>query len=288
MQNKIVVITGANSGIGKATAVQLAQKGAHVVMVCRSQEKGEAALQEIITATGNKKVDLLLCDLAAQESIKQLGENIRQHYDKIDVLINNAGGIFGKRQLSPEGLEYTFALNHMGYFLTTHELLDLLRAGDMKRIINVSSLAHKFVSRLDWDNIQGEQAYGQLYNYGLSKLFNIWFTQSLSKMLVNEGITVNCLHPGTVNTGFGRSAGGFFKSLVSVGARFLSSPKSGAATSVFLATAPEVQGVSGCYYSNKKQARISKLAQNEDYAQQLWEISMQLGKLVKFGTHETP
>ena len=286
MQNKIVVITGANSGIGKATALEIAKMGAHVVMVCRSAERGEAAMKEVIEMSGNQKVDLMLCDVASQESIKVFGAAFRKNYSHIDVLINNAGGIFGKRQLSPEGLEYTFALNHMGYFLLTHELLDLVRAGDTKRIVNVSSLAHKLVLKMDWDNIQGEKTYGQLYNYGLSKLFNIWFTQELSKKLESEGITVNCLHPGTINSGFGSTAGGFFKRLVSFGGRFLNSPKKGAATSVFLATSSDVQGKTGDYYSNKRKAKISAMAQKESEAKHLWELSMELGKLEEYGVLE--
>lgn len=286
MQDKIIVITGANSGIGKATAQQLAKEGAHIVLVCRSQERGEAAMQEIEKATGNKKIDLMLCDVASQESIKAFGAAFRQNYDRIDVLINNAGGIFGKKQLSPEGLEYTFALNHLGYFLVTHELLDLVRAGETKRIINVSSLAHKLVLKIDWDNLQGEKSYGQLYNYGLSKLFNIWFTQELSNRLSSEGITVNCLHPGTVNTGFGSTAAGFFKRLVNLGARFLLPPNKGAATSVYLASSSDVQGISGHYFSNRRRSKISKIAQKEEYAKRLWELSMQLGKLETYGIIE--
>jgi NAD(P)-dependent dehydrogenase (short-subunit alcohol dehydrogenase family) len=286
MQDKIVLISGANSGIGKASALELAKKGAHVVMLCRSQERGQAAMQEIINESGNPKVDLMLCDLASQDSIKEFGKLFRENYDHLDVLLNNAGGIFGKRKLSPDGLEYTFALNHMGYFLLTHELMSSLKLGEMKRIVNVSSLAHQFVRQFDWGNAQGERSYSQLYNYGLSKLFNIYFTKSLAKKYKAEGITANSLHPGTINTGFGDTAAGFFKRLVNVGRRFLTSAEKGARTSVYLASDPAIGEVSGAYYRNRKLATPSKLARDESKADQLWEISMQLAKLDVYGLVE--
>jgi NAD(P)-dependent dehydrogenase (short-subunit alcohol dehydrogenase family) len=246
-------------------------------------ERGEAARKEIIAASGNQNVDLFCCDLASHESIKSFSEAFRQKYSHIDVLINNAGGIFGKRELSPDGFEYTIGINHLGYFLTTHYLLDLLKAGEMKRIVNVSSLAHKFVLNIDWDNLQGEKSYGQLYQYGLSKLFNIYFTKELARQLATDGITVNCLHPGTVNTGFGSTAGGFFKRLVNLGRSLLTPADKGAETSVFLASSPEVKDISGEYFSNKKKAATSKLAKNEEIARRVWDKSLEWTKIQEFG-----
>jgi len=283
VKNKIVLISGANSGIGKATASALAKEGAQVVMLCRSFERGEAARKEIIATSGNQNVDLLCCDLASHESIKSFSEAFRQKYSHIDVLINNAGGIFGKKELSSDGFEYTVGLNHLGYFLTTHYLLDLVKAGEMKRIVNVSSLAHKFVFNIDWNNLQGEKSYGQLYQYGLSKLFNIYFTKELANRLQADSIAVNCLHPGTVNTGFGSTAGGFFKRLVNLGRSFLTPPNKGAETSVFLASSPEVKRISGEYFSNKKKAATSKLAKNEEFARRLWDKSLEWTKIEEFG-----
>ncbi len=283
MQNKIIVISGANSGIGKSTATQLAAQGAHIVMVCRSKERGEAAREEIEKSLKNASIDLMLCDLASQESIADFGAAFREKYDRVDVLVNNAGGIFGQRVLSSNGLEYTLALNHMGYFLFTHELLPVLRRAASARIVNVSSLAHKMVRSINWENIQAEKNYNQLYQYGLSKLFNIWFTQELAKMLQSETITANALHPGTVNTGFGSTAGGFFKRLVSLGARFLMTADKGAATSVYLASNPQVAQESGQYFSSSRRASISKLAKNEAAAQKLWQLSLEWGKIEDYG-----
>lgn len=286
MQDKIVLISGANSGIGKATALELAKQGAHVVMLCRSQERGQSAMQEIIQQTGNQKVDLMLCDLASQESIKEFGAHFRANYPHLDVLVNNAGGIFGKRKLSPDGLEYSFALNHMGYFLCTHELMPALLEGEMKRVVNVSSFAHQFVRKLDWGNIQGERSYNQLYNYGLSKLFNIYFTKSLAEKYKDVGIISNSLHPGTINTSFGDTAVGFLKRLINLGRRFLTSPQKGAKTSVFLASDPSVDGISGEYYRNAKVKKPSKLAREKEKAEQLWQISLELAKIDSYGQIE--
>jgi NAD(P)-dependent dehydrogenase (short-subunit alcohol dehydrogenase family) len=283
MKDKIVLISGSNSGIGKATAIALAKSGAQIVMQCRSLERGEVARLEIIKESGNSNVDLMLCDLSSHDSIRKFNEEFRQKYQHIDVLINNAGGIFGKKEMTSDNLEYTIGLNHMGYFLNTHYLLDLLKAGEMKRIVNVSSLAHKFVMRLDWDNLQGEKSYGQLYQYGLSKLFNIHFTKELARRYQADGITVNCLHPGTVNTGFGNSGSSFFKKLVELGRRFLTPADKGAATSVFLASAPEVKNISGEYFSNKKIASISKIAKSDEYARKIWDKSLEWSKIEEFG-----
>ena len=208
---------------------------------------------------------------------------MHQKYHKIDVLVNNAGAIFGKKILSPDSREYTVGLNHMGYFLNTHYLLDLVKAGDMKRIVNVSSLAHKFVYSIDWNNLEGEKSYGQFYQYGLSKLFNIYFTRELSKRFESEGIITNCLHPGTVNTGFGNSGSNFFRRLVDLGRRFLTAPDKGAETSVFLASAPEASLHKGQYFVNKKIASLSKLAQKNDIAEKVWEKSLEWAGIHEFG-----
>jgi len=283
MKNKIVLVSGANSGIGKATATALAKQGAEVILQCRNEEKGIEAKKEIIAESGNDNVVLMLCDLASQESIKNFSDEFRKKYDRIDVLVNNAGGIFGKKISSPDNREYTLGLNHMGYFLNTHYLLDLVLAGEMKRVVNVSSLAHKFVLKIDWDNLEGEKTFGQFYQYGLSKLFNIYFTTELSKRYETEGIISNCLHPGVVNTGFGNSGSNFFKRLIDLGRRFLTPADKGAETSVFLASAPEATNFKGVYFANKKPAKMSKLAQNEDIAAKVWEKSLEWAGIEQFG-----
>ncbi len=286
MQSKIIVITGANSGIGKATATGLAQQGATIVMVCRSAERGEAARQEVIKSSSNANVFLELCDLSSHESIKDCAKRIRANYDYIDVLINNAGAIFGEHQLTEDGLERTFGLNHMGYFLFTHYMLDLVKAGNAKRIVNVASLAHKMAGAIPWGDLQLKNVkYRQFPAYAWSKLYNIYFTKILAKKLADEqtGITVNCLHPGTVYTGFGGSGSKFFAALVKVGGPLLAKPKSGAKTSIYLATSPQVETVTGTYFAHRRKASISAQAKSRANAERLWDKSMELAGFEVYG-----
>jgi NAD(P)-dependent dehydrogenase (short-subunit alcohol dehydrogenase family) len=286
MQSKVVVITGANSGIGKATAVELAQQGATIVMVCRSKERGEAARQDVIKASSNSSVFLELCDLSSHDSIKECSKRIHESYTYIDVLINNAGAIFGNHKLTVDGLEQTFGLNHMGYFLFTHYMLDLVKAGAVKRIVNVASLAHKMAGQIPWGDLQLKNAkYRQFPAYASSKLYNIFFTKVLAKKLLNEGsdITVNCLHPGTVYTGFGGSGSKFFARLVKIGGRFLAKPEDGAKTSIYLATSPKVDHITGGYFAHRKKAKITKTAQSMEFAQRLWDKSMELAGFEEYG-----
>lgn len=283
--NKIVVITGANSGIGKETALALAKEGNQVVLVCRNTEKGKAAQEEIIKNSNNKEVDLMLCDFSSQASIRDFGAAFRSKYSAVDILVNNAGAIFGDYTKTVDGIERTVAVNHLGYFLVTHELLDLIKKGTAKRIVNVSSLAHTFVRTLDFDNLQGEKSYKQMTNYGLSKLMNIYFTKVLSQKMLEEktGITVNCLHPGTVYTGFGNSGSKFFQKLIKIGGPLLMSPQKGARTSIYLATSPEVKDTTGEYFIKKKVKKTTKLAQNMDYAQRIWDWTKSLTDVQDFG-----
>lgn len=286
MTAPLIVITGANSGIGKATALALAKKGNRIVMVCRNEARGMAAQKDIIAGSGNKEVYLELCDLASHASIKACSELMHQKYKAIDVLINNAGGIFGAHELTEDGLERTFGLNHMGYFLFTHYMLDLVKAGREKRIISVASLAHKMVFNIPWGDLQLRNVnYRQFQAYGLSKLYNIYFTKILAQKMLDEktGIIVNCLHPGSIYTGFGASGSKAFAKLVEIGGRFLPKPKTGAKTSVYLATAAEVAEVTGVYYAHGKKAGISKLAKNKEAAQRIWDKSLELAKIESYG-----
>lgn len=286
MQNKTILITGSNSGIGKYTAISLAKKGAKIIMVCRSQERGEAARQDIIKESGNNNIMLELCNLSSMKDIKTASERLRSTYSHIDVLINNAGAIFGHQQLTEEGLERTFALNHMGYFLFTHYMLDLVKKGTDKRIVNVASLAHSFPRSVPWEDLQfNNRKYKQLHVYGLSKLYNIYFTKVLAEKMEKEqtGITVNCLHPGTVYTGFGASGSNFFAKLVKIGGPLLATPQNGAKTSVYLASSPAVANENGAYFAHRKKAKITKLARNENNQQKLWDISMSLAGIKEYG-----
>lgn len=288
--NSIILITGANSGIGKATAIELARQGATIIMVCRNETKGKQAQEEIIKTSTNKNVFLELCDLSSHASIKALNQKIRSTYSHIDILINNAGAIFGEHGLTGDGLERTFGVNHMGYFLLTHYLLDWVKKGKHKRIVNVASLAHTFPKAIPWGDLQQKNIkYRQMITYGLSKLYNIYFTQILAKQMTNDqtGITVNCLHPGTVYTGFGGSGSKLLSGLIKIGGPLLAKPKNGAKTSVYLATSPKVSNITGTYFAHRRKARLSSLARNGANAQRLWDKSMELAGFNTYGVVES-
>jgi NAD(P)-dependent dehydrogenase (short-subunit alcohol dehydrogenase family) len=275
------MVTGANSGIGKVTAAVLASMGATVVMVCRSRERGEAARQSVVTESGNKNVVLLLADLSSMASTRAMVDAFKARHDRLDVLVNNAGALFNSYQESVDGLEMTFALNHMGYFLPTVLLLDLLKASAPARIINVSSDAHR-AGKVDFDDLQNRKKYSAFGVYAESKLENVLFTKELARRLDGAGVTVNALHPGFVRTNFGNNAtGNGFASMV---LRLLSkliaiTPEQGAETSIYLASSPEVAGVSGAYFDKKKAVKPANQANDEAAARRLWAESERLSRL---------
>jgi NAD(P)-dependent dehydrogenase (short-subunit alcohol dehydrogenase family) len=276
LHNKLIMITGANAGIGKVAALELAKQGHHIVMVCRSRERGAVAQAEIKAVSGSERVDLLIADLSVQADIHQLAAEFKQTYDRLDVLVNNAGAIFDKRQETADGLELTFALNHMGYFLLTHLLLDLLKESAPARIVNVSSGAHHRGS-ITFDDLQREKSYSAFPVYSQSKLANVLFTYELARRLEGSGVTVNALHPGFVNSNFGSSMSGIAASLFGLIARlFAISPEKGAETIIYLASSAEVAGVTGKYFVNKKATRSSGESYDEAVAKRLWEVSEQL------------
>ena len=270
-----ILITGANSGIGKATALKLAQKGAHVILVARSRSRGESALKEIIDKTGNESVEMMLADLSSQRSIRQLAEDFKSKFDRLDVLINNAGGIFGKRRLTEDGIEWTFAVNHLAYFLLTNLLLDVIKKSTTARIINVASEAHR-VASLNLDDINKENGYGFFSAYGESKLANIMFTYELARRLKDSHVTVNCVHPGVVRTRFGSSASPVFRFLTRIASVCYLSAAKGAETSVYLATSDEVEGVTGKYFIRKEPVQSSSESYNRELARKLWNVSANL------------
>ena len=277
MQDKIVMVTGANAGIGKITAQELARMGAHVVMVARSRKRGEAALAEIKRATGSSQIDLLLADLSSQTSIRQLAADFQARYDQLDILVNNAGAVFLKRQESIDGLEMTFALNHLGYFLLTNLLLDVIKASAPARIVNVSSMAHH-QAQLNFDELQNNRSYQGFKVYSQSKLANIFFTHELARRLDGSGVTTNALHPGFVASNFAKNNGILARLAMNL-AKFLRIARTtdkGAETSIYLASSPEVATVAGKYFDNKKEVRSSNISYNESDALQLWQISEQL------------
>jgi len=277
MQGKICIVTGANSGIGKATALGLAQMGATIVMVCRNQIKGEEAQNEIKEKSGNDAVDLMLADLSSQASIRQLAENFQQHYQQLHVLINNAGGVNLSRRETVDGLEMTFAINYLAPFLLTNLLLDKLKASAPARIVNVSSESHQS-GYIKMDDLELEKGYRLMRAYGQSKLALVLFTYELARRLQGTGVTANCLHPGFVATNIGQNGvGSVGRSIVKlIFSRLGISPEEGAKTSIYLASSPEIEGVTGKYFVKSIPVRSAPISYDETLQRQLWEESAKL------------
>jgi len=278
MYGKICMITGASSGIGKITALELAKLGATVVIVCRDRNRGEAARSEIQSTSGNQSVELLLADLSEQRAIRQLAQDFLQRYQQLHVLVNNAGVALNKRIITEDGLEKTFAVNYLAYFLLTHLLLDVLKASTPARIVNVSSNSQAFGS-IHFDDLQGEKHYSIARAYCQSKLAVVYFTYELPRRLDGTGVTVNCLHPGQVATNMNYSVTGLFGLLGRVVRPFALDPERGARTSIYLASSPEVEDVTGKYFVKCKQARSSRISYDEFVSQRLWKMSEELTKL---------
>lgn len=275
MERKIILITGATSGIGKETAHKLAEMGAELVLVARDEEKLKNTIREIIESTRNTKLDYIRCDLSSMKDIRQMAERFLQRYNRLDVLINNAGLIVPEFRKTVDGYEYTFALNHLGYFLTTGLLIETLLKSAPARIINVSSVAHTW-SDIQFDDLMLEKKYNLAKAYGQSKLANILFTKELARRLDGKGVTANCLHPGAVNTRFGSEFKGIFKAAMDILRPLMISPKKAAETPVYLAISNEVGSVSGEYFAKKRPAKTSRAAQDMEKARKLWEISEKL------------
>ncbi|MDX2170876.1 MAG: SDR family oxidoreductase [Deltaproteobacteria bacterium] len=274
MQGKTVLITGATSGIGRATALGLARLGAVVVVLCRDRGKGEALLAEL-RAAGAADVGLIVADLSVQAEVRRAAAEFLASGRPLHVLVNNAGVVNLERTLTADGLETTFAVNHLAYFLLTALLLERLQASAPARIVNVSSEAHKFAP-LDFDDLQNQRRYRTMRVYGQSKLANILFTSELARRLAGSGVTVNCLHPGAVATGLGTNNGRWARGLIRLLGLFFRSPDDGAATSLYLATAPAVEGVSGRYFARCKEKTPSAAARDDAAAARLWAVSEQL------------
>ncbi len=273
MQGKNCLITGANSGIGKATAIGLAKEGATIIMVCRDKERGEKAKKEIIELTNNKNVELFLCDLSSQEDIRKFVSEFKGKYQTLHVLINNAGVMISKRIISDEGLEMNFAVNHLAPFLLTNLLLDMLKKSAPSRIINVSSGLHKR-GKIDFEDLQNENKKTALFKmYGDSKLALMLWSYELSRRLEGTNVTINTVHPGVVNTNLGRHQSKFSQGF---GKLFFKKPEKGAETSIYLASSPEVEGITGKYFVKKEPRQSSKDSYNVDDAKRIWEISAKM------------
>jgi retinol dehydrogenase 12 len=272
MQGKVCLITGATSGIGFVTAQALARQGARVVLVGRDATRGANSVVQIQRATGNDAVDFLLADLSSQADIAKLAETFQHRYERLDVLVNNAGAIFTQRQMSVDGLEMTLALNHLGYFLLTHLLLDMLKRSAPCRIVNVASSAHRR-GRIHLDDLQGERTYNGWRAYCQSKLANVMFTYELANRLKETQVTANALHPGFVATRFGHNNAWVKAQLIRATQMLAISAEKGAETMIYLSTAPEVEGVSGTYFVNKREVRSSPQSYDAAIGKALWHVS---------------
>lgn len=275
MHEKTCMVTGATAGIGLATARALAQLDARVILVGRNPEKCTRVVESIRQETGNTKVDCLLADLSDQAQIHHLALQFQESYPRLDVLVNNAGGIFLRRQESVDGLEMTFALNHLSYFLLTLLLLDILQDSAPARIVNVASNSH-YGQKLDFDNLQMARGYRARQAYGRSKLANVLFTFELARRLQGTGVTANALHPGFVATDIGMNNGWLVRLFKLLMRPVAITPEQGCLTSVYLATSPEVEGVSSEYYVECKPVRADPAAYDLEAARKLWEISEEL------------
>lgn len=278
MQGKICLITGGTNGIGTSAARELVRMGATVVIVGRDAGKTSRVVEELRAASGNARVDSLLADLSSQQQVRRLASEFKRKYSGLDVLLNNAGAIFMQRQLSVDGFEMTFALNHLAYFLLTNLLLDTIKASAPARIINVASNAHTS-GKIEFDNLQGERSYSA-GAYGNSKLANILFTKELARRLHGTGVTVNAVHPGFVATGLAKNNGKVMAALVSLIVPLMArSPAKGAETLVYLASSPDVEGITGKYFYDSHVISPAPQADDMVVAGKLWDVSAEMVQL---------
>lgn len=269
MNDKICLITGGTSGIGKETAIALAEKGAHIVLTARNMAKGELVKKEITEKTGSETVDVMECDLSSLKDVKKFTDTFLIKYKKLDILINNAGIWETKRKESADGIELTFAVNHLAPFLITNELLGILKQSKDARIINVASDAHRY-GTINFKDIEMKKSFSHMKAYSQSKLANILFTKELARRLEGDSVTVNCLHPGVVATQLFDNMGSIVKSVFSF---FMISPKKGAETTIFLASSPDVTNISGEYFKKKKPVRSSSESYDQNISEKLWKLS---------------
>jgi retinol dehydrogenase-12 len=275
MHGKVCIVTGATSGIGFVTAQALAHQGATVLVVGRNPERSAATVSHIQQETGNSAVEAMVADLSAQAQVRQLASEVQRRFAQVDLLINNAGALFAQRQLSQEGIEMTFALNHLAYFLLTNLLLERLKASASARIINVSSEAHRG-AQLDFADLQGQHRYRGWRAYTRSKLANILFTYELARRLEGTAAVTNALHPGFVATNFGRNNRGITAVLWRILQLAAISPEQGAETIVYVASSAEVQDATGRYFVKKEAVRSSEASYDRAAAERLWQVSAEL------------
>jgi NAD(P)-dependent dehydrogenase (short-subunit alcohol dehydrogenase family) len=275
MTGKTVLVTGATNGIGLETAKGLAALGAHVLVHGRSAERGAAALDEIKKAVPAAKVEFVKADLSSLAGVRGLAEEVLRRSPKLDVLVNNAGGIFTTRTITADGIETTLAVNHLAPFYLTNLLLDRIKASAPARIVTVASSAHRG-KHIHFDDLNTEKNFPPGGPYGQSKLANILFARALAMRLAGTGVTSNSLHPGAVRTGFAKDATGITKVAMALLRPFFISPEAGARTSIYLASSPEVEGVSGKYFASRQKTAPSQAAQDDVAAEKLWAVSEKL------------
>ena len=277
MEKKVCLITGANTGIGKIAATEIARQGYRVVMANRDSDKSRAAQEDIKKESGNDDVTLLTVDLASLQSVHELANKFLSRFDRLDVLVNNAGVWMGDYEKTGDGLEKTFAVNHFAHFLLTTLLLDLLKKSSPSRIVVTSSEGEK-IGGFDLDNFMDEKQFGSIRTYCRTKRANLHFIHELARRIEGSGVTVNALHPGPVKTDLFRASTlpWWFKASLAIGKPFLRTPEKGAQTIIYLATSPDVEGVSGKYFVDKKPRRSTRASYDETKEKQLWELSEKL------------
>lgn len=275
LDGKVCLVTGATSGIGKETARVLAHQGGTVILVGRNPEKTVATVEELKREADTPNIEYLLADLSSQDEIRRLAEAFKSRHNRLDVLVNNAGGYFLWRQESVDGFEMSFALNHLGYFLLTNLLLDVIKASAPARIINVSSGSH-LRATLDFDELQERRGFSGMNAYGQSKLANVLFTYELARRLDGTGVTVNALHPGFVATNMGSNIGWIVRAFRPLMNLWAISVEEGAETVIYLATSPEVEGITGKYFFRCKPVSSSAYSYDEAAAKQLWAVSEEM------------
>lgn len=272
LSGRTCLVTGATSGIGRRAAESIARMGASVTLVGRNPDKTETAAQEIRSATGNQQVDYLIADLSSLGEVRKLAASVRARQRTLNLLVNNAGAMFGSRYESVDGYEMTLALNHLSYFLLTRELLGLLEAGSPSRIVSVASSAHKR-GTIDFDDLQATRRYRPVGAYAQSKLANILFTYELARRLDGKGITANCVHPGFVRSGFGKKDGIWMKLGFGIAGIVARSPEKGSEGIVHLATSARAQGVTGKYYMDRRELCSNAESRDPDVQRRLWEVT---------------
>ncbi|MEK3706966.1 SDR family oxidoreductase [Paenibacillus sp. FSL R7-0198] len=275
MFNQTAIVTGANSGMGLATTIELARQGYRVIMACRSEKRGQESLQEAVRQSGSSAIELMLCDLGSLESIRQFARTFRERHDSLDVLVNNAGVVMVKRKETSDGFEQSIGINHLGHFLLTLLLIEPLKAAKQGRVVNVSSGAYK-AGKIHFEDPHLHKSYNPIKSYAQSKLANVLFTRALARKLSGTSVTVNCLHPGAVGTSIGvdRNTGFGTRIMAFVGKLpFFLSPEEGARTAIYLATSPEVVGITGRYFYQQKEQQLKAHAVDDASAERFWTWS---------------